>query len=122
MPAGLRSYGKPSLIVIRGFAMFPQLVTTILDFIFPIATVLVLPALFVFSYFFDNREYGKADEERIYEIAKFNRCSEYHIFRVAGVNWHISKPKIEQDFNLYLNNGSIPFYVRDFIRTPIPEL
>ena len=55
--------------------MFPQIVTTILDFIFPVATVLVLPALFVFSYFFDQREYGKDDEERIYEIAKFNRCS-----------------------------------------------
>ncbi len=102
--------------------MFPQIVTTILDIIFPVAALLVLPALFVFSYFFDKREYGEADEERIYEIAKFNHCSEYHIFTVAGVNWHISKPKIEQDFNLYLNNGSIPFYVRDFIRTPIPQL
>lgn len=102
--------------------MFHQLVTTLLDFIFPIATVLFLPALFVFAYFVDKREYGKADEERIYEIAKFNRCSEYHVFSVAGVNWHIPTQKIEHDFNLYLNKGSVPFYVRDFIRTPTPEL
>ena len=109
-------------VFLIGFVMLHQIITTFLDSIFPVATVLVLPALFVFSYFVDKREYGKADEERIYEIAKFNRCSEYHVFTVAGVNWNIAKAKIEYDFDLYLNNGAVPFYVRDFIRTPIPEL
>jgi len=111
-----------SLLMIMGVAMFHQIVASILDIVFPVAALLVLPALFTFSYFFDKREYGKSDEERIYEVAKFNCCSEFHVFMVAGGNWHIPAQRIEHDFDRYLSNGSVPYYVRDFIRTPIPEL
>jgi hypothetical protein len=117
------SNGKfSSLKMIMGVVMLHQIVASLLDIIFPVAALLILPALCAFSYFFDQREYGKEDEERIYEIAKFNRCSEFHVFAVAGKNWHITGQRIEHDFNRYLSNGSVPFYVRDFIRAPIPQL
>jgi len=105
-----------------GVVMFQQILASIPDIVFPVAALLVLPALFVFSYFFDKKEYGKSDEERLYEVAKFNRCSEFHVFTVAGGNWNIPDQRIEQDFDRYLSNGAIPYYVRAFIRIPIPEL
>ncbi len=101
--------------------MFYQTLKPILDIAFPTAAVLFLPALFVFSYFHDKREYGKQDDEKIYELSKFSNCSEFDIFILAGTCWNVSEQRIEYDFSEYINGGIMPFYARDFIRSTSAE-
>jgi predicted AAA+ superfamily ATPase len=63
-----------------------------------------------------NRRKPLSDEEYLAKIAKMRECSEYDLFRICGEDWRYSKAQIEKDFKEYLIRGSVPYYIRDFIR------
>ena len=52
----------------------------------------------------------------LFRISRLTGKSEYNIFCKAAEEWLVSKEKIERDFNKYLNDASIPYYVNDFVR------
>ena len=52
----------------------------------------------------------------LFKISRLTGKSEYDIFFKAAEDWPVSKEQIEQDFNRYLHNASIPYYVNDFVR------
>lgn len=61
-----------------------------------------------------------SDEERLLNIARFHKRSEYDIFHLSAKNWHISGQQVEDDFKVYLLQGQLPHYLRDFIRKNNP--
>ena len=81
---------------------------------------LIIPILYVIlkryyeKYFAEKRSFS--DEELLLQIARFRKLSEYDIFYLSAKNWHISEPQVENDFKVYLLDGHLPHYVRDFIR------
>ena len=52
----------------------------------------------------------------LFKISRLTGKSEYEIFYKAAEEWPVSKEKVEQDFNRYLYDVSIPYYVNDFVR------
>lgn len=96
--------------------MFHQTVTSLPHIIFFLAAIFYLPAMFIFTYFIDKREYGEADGEKLYELAKLNNWSEYHVFSLSAEEWHIGKQRMEQDFTHYLLDDTLPYYVKNFVR------
>lgn len=76
----------------------------------------------VFLYLLDNLEktyYLRrpiSDEEALTRLAKKMNCSEYELFKLSTKDWSISTSRIENDFNEYLTDGIMPYYVRSFIR------
>ena len=63
-----------------------------------------------------TRRRAETDEEYISVMARMGECSEYDIFVMASESWNISKSRIDSDFKAYLNNGKLPFYVKDYVR------
>lgn len=61
-----------------------------------------------------------SDEECLLHIARFHKRSEYDIFHLSAKNWHISEQQVENDFKVYLRQGQLPHYLRDFIRKNNP--
>ena len=64
---------------------------------------------------------AESDEEILALIAAAGRCSEHDIFRLAGIEWQVSGNRVADDFRQYLTGGSLPHYVRDFIRKNRPD-
>ncbi len=54
--------------------------------------------------------------EKLVIISRIMGKSEFNIFEISGDKWEISKERLNRDFRIYLEGGTIPFYVRDFIR------
>jgi hypothetical protein len=52
----------------------------------------------------------------IFKITRVTGKSAYDIFRKAAEDWPVSEEQIEQDFNRYMSDNSVPYYVTDFIR------
>jgi hypothetical protein len=52
----------------------------------------------------------------LFKISRLTGKSEYDIFCKAAEEWPVSNEQVKQDFNRYLNNASIPYYVNDFVR------
>ena len=52
----------------------------------------------------------------LFKISRLTGKSEYDIFCKAAEEWPVSKEQVEQDFNRYLYDVSIPYYVNDFVR------
>jgi hypothetical protein len=80
-------------------------------------------AVFLFLYylylFYRTQHYKKktaTEYEKLIILAGILDKSEFDIFETSGEKWDISKEKLDRDFRIYLENGTIPFYVRDFIR------
>ncbi len=98
--------------------MIGNAIVEFFGYICPLASFMFLPALFTFSYHLDKKQnYGESDEDKLYEMSKFERCSEFDIFCTAAEKWHIPIMRVEDDFGFYLANCTIPFYVRDYIRS-----
>ena len=95
--------------------------TELINSIAPVATLLLFPAICLFAYYVDNREYGKATEEQLYELSKFNNCSEFHLFCLAGEEWRVVRQRVDKDFADYVLSGSIPHYVRGYVRRRIAD-
>lgn len=56
------------------------------------------------------------DEEILGHYAKSNAISEYDVFKRAAPDWSVNPSAVEADFRVYLQEGVLPHYVRDFIR------
>jgi len=56
------------------------------------------------------------DEECLSRMAKMRESSEYLLFHQCGGEWSLSRPQVERDFRAYLMHGTMPYYVRDFVR------
>lgn len=73
-------------------------------------------------YWVDRRRLRKrpvTDEEMLSSIALSRGSSVYRIFQHAGEVWAFPAGRVEEDFRTYLTRGTIPHYVRDFIRKEI---
>ena len=55
-------------------------------------------------------------EDYLYKISRVTGKSEYDIFLKSAEEWPVPVNKIEEDFKAYLQNQTVPYYVRDFIR------
>jgi hypothetical protein len=55
-------------------------------------------------------------EEILSNYARNQEISEYDVFHRASAAWSVSKHRVDQDFNTYLQTLILPYYVRDFIR------
>jgi hypothetical protein len=58
----------------------------------------------------------KTDSERLFDRARQKDCSEFDIFQLTGAQWNIPEVRIKEDFKRYLSSGTIPYYVRDYLR------
>ena len=52
----------------------------------------------------------------LYKISLVTGNSEYDVFCKSAEDWPVSRAKIDQDFNKYLDHQEIPHYVTDFVR------
>ena len=85
--------------------------------------LLVLP-LVVLAYFELLRRLDRhwtrrtplTDEEILSRFAKSKNISEYDVFGLAAPNWSVTPSEVDNDFKAYLQEGTLPHYVRDFIR------
>jgi len=62
------------------------------------------------------RKRKKCDAEKLFELSRLLRKSEYDLFFIASRSWNLPEPRVRGDFKRYLLFEEIPFYVRDFIR------
>ena len=56
------------------------------------------------------------DERELSDVAFANGNSVYEVFKTAGSIWNLPAEKSEDDFKKYLQRGTIPHYVRDYLR------
>ena len=85
--------------------------------------LLIIP-LVVLAYFellrrLDNRWSKRTpltDEEILSHYARSKAISEFDVFGMAAPNWSVNHTTVEADFKVYLQEGILPHYVRDFIR------
>lgn len=59
------------------------------------------------------------DEERLWNHARNQGISEHEVFIRAAARWTLGPQTAEIDFNKYLKTGSMPHYVRDYLRKRI---
>ncbi len=43
--------------------------------------------------------------------------SEFDLFVESASMWNVKKGQVERDFKIYLREGSLPFYIRQMLRT-----
>jgi hypothetical protein len=55
-------------------------------------------------------------EDYLYKISRVTGKSEYDVFLKSAEEWPVSVNKIEEDFKSYLQQQTVPYYVRDFVR------
>lgn len=58
----------------------------------------------------------ETDEAFLARTALMEGVSEYRLFHRAAETWNVSAPRIEEDFKVFVTEGPMPHYVRDFIR------
>ena len=56
------------------------------------------------------------DETFLGRLALMQGTSEYQLFHTAAETWNLSGGRIEEDFNIFVTQGHMPHYVRDFVR------
>lgn len=56
------------------------------------------------------------EPEMLFVLARSTDTSEFDHFRLAAVDWNISKKRVEADFDRYLLQATLPHYVRDYLR------
>ena len=57
-----------------------------------------------------------SDEERLWNHARNQGISEYEVFKRAAATWTLDPEIANSDFNAYLKEGTLPHYVRDYLR------
>lgn len=60
------------------------------------------------------RELGETDI--LFLLARSTETSEFEQFRSAARSWNLPEHKADSDFNRYLLQGHLPYYVRDYLR------
>ncbi len=55
-------------------------------------------------------------------LARKWNCSEYDVFHRSKEDWNISDGRAEKNFNEYMTDGVLPYYVRDFLRRNQKEI
>jgi hypothetical protein len=68
----------------------------------------------------EKRAHPLSDGEHLGSIAADRKSSEYDIFFSAAENWHVPASRVEADFRRYLADGTLPHYLRDFLRRNRP--
>ena len=89
----------------------------------PIFLVLAAVLYILLLRFIDRMEYrlkrkkeGFTDEEILEMLSVMRKTSCYELFGEAAEKWRVPAPRKEDDFKIYLKNGDMPHYVRDFVR------
>jgi hypothetical protein len=59
---------------------------------------------------------ASGEEPELSDLAFANGNSVYEVFKVAGSTWNLPAETSEEDFKNYLQRGTIPHYVRDYLR------
>jgi hypothetical protein len=81
--------------------------------------IVVFLLLYFIYLYLRTRHYQKkkaTEYEKLVTLAILLEKSEFDIFETSGQKWEISQERLDHDFRIYLENGTIPFYVRDYIR------
>ena len=81
--------------------------------------IIIITAGFMGLHFFEKqarapREPGETD--MLFLLARSTETSEFAQFRDAAQSWNIPEHKADKDFNRYLLEGHLPYYVRDYLR------
>ncbi|MFW6334483.1 MAG: hypothetical protein ACOC0W_04360 [Desulfosalsimonas sp.] len=56
------------------------------------------------------------EQEMLFFLARATETSEFEQFMRAAEEWHVSRQKVESDFNRYLFQSTLPYYVKDYLR------
>ena len=64
----------------------------------------------------DREQQAWSDEEILTLLARKRGISEHQYFQDCARRWHFTPAKANEDFNRYLKEGVLPYYVRDTIR------
>ena len=56
------------------------------------------------------------DDPDLTNLAFSSGRSAYEVFQAAGPRWNVASRQIDTDFRTYLKDGSMPHYVRDYLR------
>jgi hypothetical protein len=84
--------------------------------IFWIAVFLLIYCIYLYLRTRHYKKRSATEYEKLVVLAGISEKSEFNIFEISGEKWEISKERLDHDFRVYLENGTIPFYVRDYIR------
>ncbi len=52
----------------------------------------------------------------LYKISRVTGHSEYDVFCKSAEDWPVSQARVDQDFDDYLSQQTVPHYVNDFVR------
>lgn len=63
------------------------------------------------------RRRRKTDPESLSSEALRREMSEFDLFMESASQWNIKRERVDRDFKLYLRDGSLPFYIRQMLRT-----
>ena len=72
----------------------------------------------------ENTEYDPAETECVVNAANYLEVSEFNIFRDAYTAWYgkeVPEKQVEKIFTQYLLENRVPFWVRSYARSRIPE-
>ena len=64
----------------------------------------------------EERPQSMTDDVFLSRLALQQGTSEYQLFHQAAADWNVSEHRVEDDFKIYLTQGRMPHYVRDFVR------
>ncbi len=85
-----------------------------------ILVVLIISAGLFGIHFLESRNTtsGRSltDSEALFLLARTTETSEFEQFRYALKRWRLPEDRVENDFNRYLLEGELPYYVRDYLR------
>ncbi len=100
-------------------SMEPTWIITVLNLLH--MAVLALGVVFYIKLmrYVAQREHAVApetDETFLARMALMQGTSEYRLFHQAADTWNISGHRAETDFNVFVTEGRMPHYVRDFVR------
>lgn len=63
-----------------------------------------------------NARRKPTEQEMLFFLARATETSEFEQFMHAAEQWDISRHRAESDFNRYLFESNLPYYVRDYLR------
>ena len=72
----------------------------------------------------ENTEYDPAETDYVVNAANYLEVSEFNIFRDAYTAWYgkeIPEKQVEKIFTQYLLENRVPFWVRNYARSRVPE-
>jgi hypothetical protein len=61
------------------------------------------------------------DAELLAKLALMTSQTEHDLFGAAAQKWHVPPERVEDDFKIYLYEGALPYYLRDWLRQKAKE-